>query len=125
MMDVTLSSLSDRLGVVASALDWVVIGLELVAIGILLLGTLRFAARFATGDIMRKDAHERRHHLNRGRLVLGRHILAGLEVLIVADLIRTILHLSMANVLLLGAIVLIRSFISLVMEYELRALQRD
>ena len=74
---------------------------------------------------MRKDAPEPRHHPNRGRLVLGRHILAGLEILIVADLIRTILHPSMANVLLLGAMVLTRSVISLVLEYELRALQRD
>lgn len=124
-MDVTLSALSDRLGAVAWALDWVVIGLELAAIGVLLLGALRFGRHFVTGDIMQKDAHERRHQPNTGRLVLGRHVLAGLEVLIVADLIRTILHLSMANVLLLGAIVLLRSLISVVMEYELRALQRD
>ena len=54
-----------------------------------------------------------------------RHILAGLEVLIVADLIRTILHLSLANILLLGAIVVIRSFISFMMEYEMKALKND
>ncbi|MCG6112190.1 MAG: DUF1622 domain-containing protein [Paracoccus sp.] len=125
MMDVTLSAISDRLGLVAGVLEWVVIGLELFAICILLLGTLRFSARFVTGDVMRRDAHERSHQLNHGRLALGRHILAGLEVLIVADLIRTILHLSIGNIVLLGAIVLIRSFISFMMEYEMRALQQD
>ena len=43
----------------------------------------------------------------------------------VADLIRTILHLSLANILLLGAIVVIRSFISFMMEYEMKALKND
>ncbi|WP_405402729.1 DUF1622 domain-containing protein [Paracoccus sp. Ld10] len=73
---------------------------------------------------MRRDAHERDHQLNRGRLALGRHILASLEVLIVADLIRTVLHLTLANIMLLGGLVLIRSFISLSLEYEMRTLKK-
>ena len=81
----------------ATGLEWIVIALELFAIGILLLGVARFATRFVSGDVMHRDAHDRHHQLNHGRLALGRHILAGLEVLIVADLIRTILHLSLAT----------------------------
>lgn len=125
MKDATLSAMSDRLGMVAAGLEWIVIALELFAICVLLLGVLRFSGRFVSGDVMRKDAHEQGHHLNRGRLALGRHILAGLEILIVADLIRTILHLSLANIILLGGIVILRSFISIVMDYELNALQKS
>ncbi|MFN3526981.1 MAG: DUF1622 domain-containing protein [Paracoccus sp. (in: a-proteobacteria)] len=58
-------------------------------------------------------------------MALGRHILAGLEVLIVADLIRTVLHLTFENILLLGGLVLIRSFISFFLEHEMRALEKD
>ena len=125
MTDVTMSSMADHLGLVAAGLEWIVIALELFAIGILLLGVMRFATRFVSGDMMQRDAHERDHQLNHGRLALGRHILAGLEVLIVADLIRTILHLSLANILLLGAIVVIRSFISFMLEYEMKSLQDE
>jgi uncharacterized membrane protein len=125
MTDTTMSSMADHLGMVATWLEWIVIALELFAIGILLLGVARFATRFVSGDVMHRDAHDRHHQLNHGRLALGRHILAGLEVLIVADLIRTILHLSLANILLLGAIVVIRSFISFMMEYEMKALKND
>ncbi|MDF1707662.1 MAG: DUF1622 domain-containing protein [Paracoccaceae bacterium] len=95
---------------------------ELAAVAILLLGLLRFARHFLTGDVFHRNAHARGHRLNQGRLALGRHVLAGLEVLIVADLIRTVLHLSIENTLHLGALVLIRSLIAFFLEYEIRAL---
>lgn len=46
-------------------------------------------------------------------------------MLIVADLIRTVLHLTFENILLLGGLVLIRSFISFFLEHEMRALEKD
>lgn len=116
-------SLSDHLGRAAVLLEWLVVGIEIFALSVLVLGTVRFAARFLSGEALRRDAHQRTHELNQGRLVLGRHILAGLEVLIVADLIRTVLHFSFANILLLGGLVLIRSFISFFLERELQALE--
>ena len=125
MESTTILPMADHLGVVATALEWVVILIELFAIAILLLGILRFTGWFLSGEAMRRDAHERDHQLNRGRLALGRHILASLEVLIVADLMRTVLHLTLANIVLLGGLVLIRAFISVSLEYEMRALEKD
>lgn len=125
MEDTTLLSMADHLGFVAVALEWVVVLIELFAIAILLLGVVRFTGWFVSGEVMRRDAHERDHQLNRGRLALGRHILASLEVLIVADLIRTVLHLTLANIVLLGGLVLIRTFISFSLEYEMRALEKE
>jgi uncharacterized membrane protein len=110
---------------VATGLEWIVTITELLAVGILLLGLARFVGRFVSGDVLRHDAHERSHELNRGRLSLGRHILAALEVLIVADLIRTVLHLTIENILLLGMLVVVRSFISFFLEYEIKALKTD
>ncbi|WP_196053522.1 DUF1622 domain-containing protein [Paracoccus lichenicola] len=121
----TTFSLSDHLGPLTPAFEWMVVAIELFAIAILLLGLLQFARAFASGEILERDAHKRGHQLNLGRLTLGRHILAGLEVLIVADLIRTMLHLTMDNILLLGGLVAIRSLISFFLERELSRLGRD
>lgn len=118
-------SLSDHLGPLTRGLEGLVVGIELFAILILLLGLLQFARAFASGEILERDAHKRSHRLNLGRLTLGRHILSGLEVLIVADLIRTMLHLSLDNIALLGGLVAIRSVISFFLDRELSHLRRE
>ena len=125
MEQMTTFSLSDHLGPLTAAFEWMVVAIELFAIAILLLGLVQFVRAFASGEIMERDAHERGHRLNLGRLTLGRHILSGLEVLIVADLIRTMLHLTMDNIILLGGLVAIRSLISFFLERELSHLRGE
>ena len=54
------------------------------------------------------------------RKYLGRSILLGLEILVAADLIRTVaVEPTLENVLVLGAIVAIRTFLSFSLEIEL------
>ena len=54
------------------------------------------------------------------RRYFGRSILLGIEVLVAADLIRTVaVDPTMENVLVLGLIVLIRTFLSFSLEIEL------
>lgn len=54
------------------------------------------------------------------RQLLGRSILLGLEFLVGADIIRTVAELpTMSHVLVLGMIVLIRTFLSITLEVEL------
>ena len=55
------------------------------------------------------------------RLVLGKAMLIGLELLVAADIIRTVaLDLTMLNIELLGALVVVRTFLgwSIVVELE-------
>lgn len=125
MSNTATFSLSDHLGVLIPVFQWLVVGIELFAIAILLVGLLRFGRAFLSGEVARHDPHERGHRLNLGRLTLGRHILTGMEVLIVADLIRTMLDLTLSNILLLGGLVAIRSLISFFLERELSHLERD
>lgn len=125
MSNTATFSLSDHLGVLIPVFQWLVVGIELFAIAILLAGLLRFGRAFLSGEVARHDPHERGHRLNLGRLTLGRHILTGMEVLIVADLIRTMLDLTLNNILLLGGLVAIRSLISFFLERELSHLERD
>lgn len=54
------------------------------------------------------------------RKYFGRSILLGLEILVAADLIRTVaVEPTLANVLVLGLIVLIRTFLSFSLEIEI------
>ena len=118
-------SLSDHLGSLTPAFEWMVVVIELFAILILIAGLVQAVRAFASGEAGAREGHERGHRLNLGRLTLGRHILSGLEVLIVADLIRTMLHLNAENILLLGGLVAIRSLISFFLERELTHLEKD
>jgi uncharacterized membrane protein len=118
-------SLVDHLGPAAVGFEWLVSLIELFAIVILVIGLVRFAANFVGGEAFRKDAAERSHAMNLGRVELGRHILAALEVFIVADLIRTVLELTLDNLLFLAALVVIRSVISFFLERELRNIERE
>jgi uncharacterized membrane protein len=118
-------SLSDHLGRYAVGFEWLVSIIELFAILILVLGLLRFAASFANGEVMQRGAMDRTHAINTGRIELARHILAALEVFIVSDIIRTVLDLTMENLILLGVLVAIRTVISLVLDWEMRVLQQE
>lgn len=54
------------------------------------------------------------------RQSLGRAILVGLEFLVAGDIIRTVaVDLTLMNVAILGAIILIRTFLSMSLEMEL------
>jgi uncharacterized membrane protein len=54
---------------------------------------------------------------------LGRYILAGLELLIVSDVIHTALSFQLEDIAFLGALVLVRSVISFFLERELKELR--
>ncbi|MGY4858493.1 DUF1622 domain-containing protein [Cryobacterium sp. AP23] len=89
-----------------------VIGAAIMVLGGLaaLVGGIPWAIRPAT----RSAAYERM------RRNLGRSILLGLEVLIVADIIRTIVvEPTVESVLVLGAIVIIRVLLSFSLEVEM------
>ncbi len=58
------------------------------------------------------------------RIILGSYILLGLEVLIAADIIETIAQPTFNEILLLVAIVLIRTSISFFLNKEIEAVER-
>lgn len=92
------------------------VGLVIDALGVLIivLGIVFAAVRLA---IAGRGAREPFRHL---RHDIGRGILLGLEVLIAADIIRTVaVTPTLDGVLVLGLIVLIRTFLSMAMQVEL------
>jgi uncharacterized membrane protein len=105
-------------------LDWASALIELAAIALLIIGAARFILGVATAEIARTGT-ERVRTTNRERIELGRYILAGLELFIVADIIRTALSLAFADLLFLGLLVVIRSIISFFLDRELKELRHE
>jgi uncharacterized membrane protein len=100
----------------SEAMGHVVRGFEIAGIAVLVLGSVvaavRYLAALARGS--GREAYEK------VRQDVGRSILLGLEILIIADIIRTItIDPSLDSALTLGLIVLVRTFLSFSLEIEL------
>jgi len=92
------------------------IGLVIDASGVLaiMLGLLIATVRFARSGVRLPDGYRR------FRQDLGRGILLGLEFLVAADIIRTVAVVpTLDGVLVLGLIVVIRTFLSMSLQVEL------
>lgn len=92
------------------------LGVEVLAVGIMAgmiaLGTIRW--------VVRSTKHVERAY-ERYRLVLGKTLLIGLELLVAADIIRTVsLEATTLSLGLLGGLVIIRTFLgwSIIVELE-------
>ena len=117
-------------------MEWIVTGFEFTGVAILVLGSL-VALVSAAGSLRRgrprgrpgeqiagDDADSRSRELGaaykRAREGIGRAILLGLEILIIADIVLTItVDRTLDSALTLGLIVLVRTFLSFSLEIEL------
>jgi uncharacterized membrane protein len=116
--------LQGELARVAHALEWVISGIDLASIAIMLIGSLRFIVGFAKAEAS-GDPDLRVRRIDRERMELGRYILSALELLIVSDIIHTALSLALADLLILGLLVLIRSVISFFLDREIREIRDE
>lgn len=90
---------------------------ELGGIAIIVLGTLTATITFLRQILQGRSADDT-YSLYRSNL--GRAILLGLELLVAADIISTVaIEPSLQSVLILGGIVLIRTFLSFSLEVEI------
>jgi uncharacterized membrane protein len=93
-----------------------VLGVLVIVFGVAggLVRFVRAELRAARGSDVDEDRKRLRH-------VLGYYILLGLEFLIAADIIDTLMKPSVQDLLVLGAIVLIRTVISYSLNAELKS----
>ncbi|MEE4209167.1 MAG: DUF1622 domain-containing protein [Parvularcula sp.] len=107
--------------VVAQGLEIVTFVIEVLAAIILVLGAARFLITLL------REGFEAKGHLSRAfrdaRLKLGTYILAGLEFMIVADILFTIVHRTLQDVIVLGLIVGVRTLISVFLNREIKELR--
>ena len=99
-----------------TVLEGVVRAFEIAGVAVLVAGALW--ATLAAGRAVARG--ERRSAYELARHDLGRSLLLGLEILIVADIVATItIDLSLESAATLGVIVLVRTFLSFSLDIEL------
>jgi len=100
-------------------IDWCAFGIELLAVAIIVIGVLTVAVRRGMiRNIFRLDEPEANEIYKRD---IGRRLLLGLDLLVSADVIRTVaVEPTLGNVEALGLLALVRTFIvwSLAVEME-------
>ena len=94
-----------------------IIGTAVDGVGVLIVAA---GAVVATARLLVHRAHNTGNYYSSYRQDIGRAILLGLEFLIAGDIIRTVVVApTIQNVLVLGLIVLIRTFLSLSLQLEI------
>ncbi|WP_086436967.1 DUF1622 domain-containing protein [Altererythrobacter xiamenensis] len=95
---------------------------ELAGIAVIIIGAIIAAVKFGRNLVVGRgsEAGRERDLVARFRSTLGRSILTGLELLVAADIIRTVaVDPTLESVLVLGLIVIIRTFLSFSLEVEI------
>ncbi len=92
-------------------------GIEVAGIAVIVLGTAVTAVLYLHRSLRHHDARDAYHRFRAG---LGRAILLGLELLVGADIIRTVaIQPTFYSLGVLGLLVLIRTFLSFTLEVEI------
>ncbi len=99
------------------AIELVVAAFELAGVAVLVFGAVVAFVRFVYFLIRFHDTAGAYRHL---RLYLGRSIIVGLEILIAADIIRSVvIDPTFTSVGVLGLLVLVRTFLSWALDVEI------
>jgi uncharacterized membrane protein len=102
------------------AIGWLAWGAGFVGVAVLTWGVLVGLVELARLEVHRMRGTEIAHERAVVRQDLGYYILLGLEFLIAADIMRTILHPSLQELAVLGAIVAIRTVIGHFLTQEMK-----
>ena len=95
---------------ISRAFEWIAVGELILAFSVALVGVARDLLRRASWHAIYSD----------WRAIFGRGILVGLEILVAADLIRTVaVQPTLKNVAVLGLIVVVRILLSFSLDVEI------
>jgi len=91
--------------------------IELLAVAIIVIAIFYAMGRYLIKSVFQPDS--RNSYVNL-KVSMGRSLLLGLEILVAADIVRTVaLEATLQSVLVLGILVLIRTFLSWALEVEI------
>lgn len=116
------SLLATEFPLLAEGLGWLASAVEVLAVVVMVVGVARFLLGFLGAELA-GDARGRR--IDAARRDLGRYILAGLEVLIVSDIVHTAVSMQLTDLVFLGLLVIIRSVISYFLGREIEGLEHE
>ena len=90
-------------------LDYIALGIGIIALLIIIWGVVRGIIEVIRAELSgRREKEQEFVRLGRARYHIGYHLLLGLEFLIAADIVRTIVSPTLEELGILGAIVVIR-----------------
>lgn len=107
------------------ALEIIILLISLLSIIILFIGVIACAYDLLKIFGRRHTKAERRRMIQHAKTDLGGFVLLGLEVLIVADIIETVIRPTFDDITRLAAIVTIRTVISFFLNKEVREIKED
>ena len=99
-------------------------GIGVLGVLVIVFGVVCGLVRFLRAEIQAARGCDVDEDRKRLRHVLGYYLLLGLEFLIAADIIDTLMKPSVQDLIVLGAIVLIRTVISYSLNAELKSEQK-
>ena len=97
--------------------------IDIVAILFILWGFIKAMYDFFALRIKNKTLSS--HDIKVIRCFLGTYLLLGLEIMIVADIIKTVLHQTTDELIFLGGIVVIRTILSYFLNKEIEEMKSD
>lgn len=101
-----------------SILVYIAEGIAVIGVFIFVIAALIILSRFIKYEIGRLKGESMFLKRDRLRYVFGSYFLLGLEFLIIADIINTLIHRILKDVGILAAIVLIRTIITYFLDRE-------
>ncbi len=108
----------DAAAILDEALHWITRAIEVAGIAVIVGGALTATAAYGRHLLSGRTGTEDAYYAYRA--ALGRAILLGLEFLVAADIIGTVaIEPTIESVLVLGGVVLIRTFLSFSLEVEI------
>jgi uncharacterized membrane protein len=98
-------------------IDAAALAIEILAVVIIVAAIFVSVGRYLFQAVLHPEVEERYSQLKRH---LGRTLLLGLEILVAADIVRTVaLEATLESVLVLALLVLVRTFLSWALEVEI------
>ena len=97
--------------------EYAALFIEILAVAIIVFATIAALGRYLVHSFIRRTAENHYHQL---KVSLGKALLLGLEILVAADIVRTVaLEATLESVIVLGLLVLIRTFLSWALVVEI------
>jgi uncharacterized membrane protein len=95
-------------------------GIGILGVLVICFGVATGVVRFAHSEILAARGHSVDEARKQLRHLLGYYLLLGLEFLIAADIIETLMKPTLEDLLVLGGIIVIRTIISYFLDAELK-----
>ena len=103
-------------------LEWVVLGINAVTVVVLVWGVVCGARKFIAIETARMSGGDWEHERDSIRRLVGFYLLFGLELLIAADVIETMIRPTLDQLAILGGVSLIRIITGFALRREIKEL---